>query len=199
MDIFIEIFGYFGTALVVISMMMTSVTKLRVINICGSIISATYAGIFNTWPIFVMNICLIVINTFHLVRSFLQKEQYSYVKTNYLDPTIERYINYYKKDIKKFYSSFNTQNLNNRDIYLIYSKSDIIGFIIGKTESQTLYIDLCYARKKYRYMIFTKIALTSLQKINIRVIKTNKQKTKFNKYLIKLGFKEQDDILVKYI
>jgi len=73
MNIYWEMFGYLGTALVVISMMMTSVTKLRVINVCGSVISAIYAAYGNAWPIVVMNICLIAINLFHLVREFRQK------------------------------------------------------------------------------------------------------------------------------
>ena len=59
-----EIIGYAGTILVVLSMMMTSVIKLRIINICGSILSMTYAIISNTWPIVLMNGALIIINIF---------------------------------------------------------------------------------------------------------------------------------------
>ena len=43
MDIYLEIVGYIGTILVVVSMMMSSLTKLRIVNICGSIISTVYA------------------------------------------------------------------------------------------------------------------------------------------------------------
>ena len=73
MDIYLEIVGYIGTILVVVSMMMSSLTKLRIVNICGSIISTVYAIICNTWPIAIMNICLILINLFHLVKGFIQK------------------------------------------------------------------------------------------------------------------------------
>ena len=41
----IEIFGYIGCIFVIISMLMTSVVKLRVINTVGSSISAVYAMI----------------------------------------------------------------------------------------------------------------------------------------------------------
>lgn len=67
-NIYLEIFGYIGTALVVLSMMMSSVTKLRIINMSGSVISAIYAGICNTWPIVVLNVSLFLINGFHLLR-----------------------------------------------------------------------------------------------------------------------------------
>ena len=75
MNIYLEIFGYIGTALVLLSMMMTSVTKLRVINMCGSVISAIYAAGSNTWPIVVMNICLIAINGYHLIRESRRKAE----------------------------------------------------------------------------------------------------------------------------
>lgn len=74
-NILIELFGYIGTILVVVSMMMTSVTKLRVVNMCGSVISAIYAAICGTWPIVVMNVSLFLINGFHLVRGHIAKKK----------------------------------------------------------------------------------------------------------------------------
>lgn len=73
-SIYLEIFGYIGTMLVVISMMMTSITKLRIVNMSGSVISAIYAGICGTWPIVVMNVCLFVINGLHLARMARAKD-----------------------------------------------------------------------------------------------------------------------------
>ena len=51
MNIWLEIFGYIGTALVIVSMMMTSVIKLRIINMCGGAISLIYALLCNAWPV----------------------------------------------------------------------------------------------------------------------------------------------------
>jgi hypothetical protein len=72
-NILIELFGYIGTILVVVSMMMTSVTKLRVVNMCGSVISAIYAAICGTWPIVVMNVSLFLINGFQLIKGAIAK------------------------------------------------------------------------------------------------------------------------------
>ena len=73
MNIYLEIFGYVGTALVVISMMMTSVTKLRILNLCGSVITAIYAGIQGTYPVLLLNVLLVGINVFHLLRGLCRK------------------------------------------------------------------------------------------------------------------------------
>lgn len=74
-SIYLEIFGYIGTALVVISMMMTSVTKLRIVNMSGSVVSAIYAGICGTWPVVVLNVSLFLINGFRLVKDNLLKKR----------------------------------------------------------------------------------------------------------------------------
>ena len=75
MEIFIEIFGYIGTALVLISMAMTSVVKLRVVNMCGSLISMIYAIIVNTWPVVFLNLGLIIINSIQLIRMKMESER----------------------------------------------------------------------------------------------------------------------------
>ena len=67
MNIYLEIFGYIGTALVIISMMMKSINKLRIFNISGALISMIYSIFVSAWPIVVMNGCLICINTYQLI------------------------------------------------------------------------------------------------------------------------------------
>lgn len=67
-NIYIELFGYLGSTLVVVSMLMASVVKLRVINMIGSVISASYALIIGSFPLVLMNVCLIAINAYNLVR-----------------------------------------------------------------------------------------------------------------------------------
>ena len=75
MDIYLEIFGYIGTALVIISMMMNSMLKLRIFNMCGALISMIYAVLRNTWPVAVLNFCLLAINLFQTVKELRQKKK----------------------------------------------------------------------------------------------------------------------------
>ena len=77
MNIYLELFGYAGTALVLMSMMMNSMTKLRIFNICGSVISMIYAALSNTWPVVFLNFGMIFINCVQLLRAKKQKEDTS--------------------------------------------------------------------------------------------------------------------------
>ena len=76
----IEIFGYIGSALVVVSMLMSSVVKLRVINVIGSVISGTYALIIGSFPLALMNGCLIVINIYNLSKLLKSEKHYELVE-----------------------------------------------------------------------------------------------------------------------
>ncbi len=65
--IWLEIFGYIGTALVLLSMMMTKLSLLRIFNVCGSVISAIYAYLSGAMPVVLLNVGLIVINLIQLI------------------------------------------------------------------------------------------------------------------------------------
>ena len=74
MNIYLEIFGYIGTALVLSSMLMTSINKLRILNIAGSVVSMFYSVIVNAWPVVFLNAGMITINIIQLIRAYRQKE-----------------------------------------------------------------------------------------------------------------------------
>ena len=61
-----EIIGYVGSGLVLVSFLMTSVVKLRLVNCVGGIIFAVYALLIHSYPTMIMNICLVLINLYYL-------------------------------------------------------------------------------------------------------------------------------------
>ena len=73
MNVLLEIFGYIGMALVLISMMLTSLKWLRIVNMSGAFICAIYGILTNTWPTAWLNIGLLFIQIVQLIR--LQKKE----------------------------------------------------------------------------------------------------------------------------
>ena len=73
MNIFFEIFGYIGSGLILLSMMMTSVEKLRWFNISGSVISMIYGAVMGTWPVVFLNVGTISINVVQIIRLHRKK------------------------------------------------------------------------------------------------------------------------------
>lgn len=71
----LELFGYLGTALVLISMLMTNIKWLRGINMAGGTISLIYAICTNTMPVVVLNASLILINGVQLTRAIISDKR----------------------------------------------------------------------------------------------------------------------------
>lgn len=83
MKIWLELIGYGGTALVLLSMMMTSVSRLRWLNLGGSVLSGFYAWMCGTMPVFILNLSLAVINAVQLIRLSRQKVKEEKYETNH--------------------------------------------------------------------------------------------------------------------
>ena len=92
MNIYLEIFGYIGTALVIVSMMMRSILKLRIFNMCGGFISLIYAIFVNTWPVVVLNACLISINFVQTGRELREKGDVTLLQVSANDPTAKHLL-----------------------------------------------------------------------------------------------------------
>ncbi|MBP8213899.1 MAG: YgjV family protein [Propionivibrio sp.] len=64
----IEWFGYAASILVAISLTMSSIVKLRWLNLAGAAMFSTYGFIIGALPVGFLNLFIVVINVVHLVR-----------------------------------------------------------------------------------------------------------------------------------
>ena len=98
-----ELIGYVGSALVVISMLMTSVVRLRVINLVGSLIFTCYALLIRSYPTAAMNLSLVGINIWHLIRLLRTKKHYDLIPTDPKDGYLAYLLQTGMDDILTFF------------------------------------------------------------------------------------------------
>lgn len=95
-SILIELIGYLGSALVVVSMLMTSVIKLRVINMIGSGVFAAYALMIHSYPTAFMNFFLVLINVYNLVRLLKDEKHYDLIDGKTDESFLTYFLEHYK-------------------------------------------------------------------------------------------------------
>ena len=66
METFIEILGYLGMALVVLSFTMKNIVLLRVINILGALLSGIYGYITKIFSYYITKNCVCPVSRIHL-------------------------------------------------------------------------------------------------------------------------------------
>lgn len=69
MDLFMDIVGYFGTALVVLSFMTNSLFKLRLLNAIGAFFVTIYAVYTHAIPVVLLDGFIVIINVIQLWRN----------------------------------------------------------------------------------------------------------------------------------
>jgi hypothetical protein len=72
---YLEFLGYLASTLVAISLMMRSLTKLRVINLSGSLLFTVYGFYIGAYPVAAVNAFIVLINIFYLQKQIGGKAQ----------------------------------------------------------------------------------------------------------------------------
>ncbi|GAA0713541.1 YgjV family protein [Paraclostridium ghonii] len=69
----IEYVGYIASAFIVISLMMTSIVQLRIINSIGCILFFIYGLSVNAYPVVISNFLIVIINLYYLYELYRKK------------------------------------------------------------------------------------------------------------------------------
>ncbi len=69
----LEMVGYLSSVLILISFLMSSVVKLRIVNSVGTSIFTVYAFLTKSYPTAMLNMCLVAINVYYLYRYMKEK------------------------------------------------------------------------------------------------------------------------------
>ena len=146
----VELIGYLGSVLVVISMLMTSVVRLRVINLIGSAIFTCYALLIKSYPTAAMNLFLVGINVYHLVRLLKVKKNYDLVATDMENSYITYLLEKNKDDILRWFPEFSLPD-EPGIAYLVCCDSNPAGLFLGRAAGNgSIEVLLDYATSVYR-------------------------------------------------
>ncbi len=194
---YIELFGYLGSTLVVVSMLMASVVKLRVINMIGSVISATYAFIIGSFPLALMNLCLIAINAYNLVRLLRVKNHYDLIETTAEEGFVRYFLDRHEADIRHYFPEFCAQTAVGK-AYVTCCNGNPAGVVLGCEAEDTLEVALDYTTHTYRdcsvaAFLYPQLARKGWRALRFAGVCAPQHET----YLKKMGFIRVQDGFIK--
>lgn len=198
-SLLIEIFGYIGSVLVVISMLMSSVVKLRVINMIGSIISGIYAFISGALPLFVMNVCLLIINLYNLHKLLHTTKEYDLVDGKSDDAFLAYLLERYREDINIYFPEFSGSMQENDVVYIVCHNGIPAGVLMGqRLKNDVIDVVLDYSTPAYRDCSVGTFLYMKLHEHGVKTLKFAQQKSEAHiTYMKKMGFENENGIYVK--
>ena len=194
----IEIFGYIGSALVVISMLMSSIVKLRVINMAGSVISCIYAIICHAMPLAVMNICLIIINAISLYKLLRTKQEYELVEGASGESFVGYFLDRYGQDIKTFFPGFDRSQAAGKKAFVVCCNGTPAGLLLGDAQGDLLDVLVDYSTPAYRDCSVGNYLYPTLAGKNIHTLRFAGRVSEGHRpYLNKMGFELKDGVYIR--
>lgn len=195
----IEAFGYLGSILVVVSMLMTSVKRLRIINTTGSVIFAIYALIIKSYPTAFMNFCLVAINVYQLYQLGRKARHFHLIKTDAKSGELRYLINYYQGDIIHFFPDFVPEEPGD-SAYLVVCDAAPAGLLLGEEkEDGTFEIGIDYSTPVYRDCSVGTFLFSHLKEYGVKRAVFRGKSVEHEAYMKKIGFTEQDGAFVKVL
>ena len=190
----IELIGYLGSALVVVSMLMTSVVRLRVINTIGSIIFTCYALIIHSYPTAFMNLCLVAINIYHLMRLLREEKQYDLIMTDGDDHYVSYLLAKNRDDMNLWFPG-GVEKVADADLVcLVLCDSNPAGVLLAKTEGDgKADILLDYATPVYRDTTVGRYLYEKLAQQGYRTLSCSSHNPGHTPYLEKMGFVKEEE------
>ena len=193
----IEIVGYIGSFLVLVSFLMTSVFRLRVVNTIGSVIFAIYALIIKSYPTAIMNICLVLINLHFLWNMRKESKSYELVETSATDGFVDYLVDKHRGDILACFPGIGLDFAPTDRAYIVCHEDAPVGLTIGRTQGDRLELLLDYSLPAYRDFSIGTFLFSRLPSKGYASVSYAGPDQNHAAYLTNMGFSKQDGVYIK--
>ncbi|MCR5344172.1 MAG: hypothetical protein K6E70_12510 [Butyrivibrio sp.] len=188
-----EIIGYIGSALVLLSFMMVSVYKLRIVNTIGSLFCVIYGILINAYPTVIMNVALVAINVYYLGKMLNTEKNYDLVRVSGDDGLTRYTIDRNKDDIAKCFPGISMDFSKVNAGFVVCHEGKPVGIMLGNLKEHTLDIKLDYSVPQYRDFSIGEFLMANLVHEGIDKLIYKGSDENHKAYLAKTGFVEKGD------
>jgi hypothetical protein len=150
----VDALGWFGSALLVFSLLQARILRLRVLNTVACVILVVFNGLIGVWPMVAMNVVLAAINLFFITRMLRQRgdeRAYAVLQVREDDTYLGHFLDVHRSDIARFFPQFTVGEPAGRSAYLVEHGDETVGVIVVRdTGGGTAQVELDYVTPRFR-------------------------------------------------
>ncbi len=144
-----ELVGYVASALVVTSLAMTSVVRLRVISLAGSVAFVVYGVLIGSIPILVTNAAIAALNVWFLSKELGGRRDLGAVMVPSDSPFLTDFLRHHVSEIRQFQPDYDPGAPF--DFALVLMRDGLpAGAVLGQRHDDTLDVTLDHVLRAYR-------------------------------------------------
>lgn len=191
----LELLGYSASALIAVSMMMSSILRLRLLNMAGAMGFAIYGLCIGAYPVTVLNGITVSVNAFYLLRLLRAKEYYHLLKLRPDSVYLPCFLDFYGAEIRRILPGFQYHPSENQLALIILRDCNPVGVFIAEPKpGGVLRVVLDFVIPAYRDLKIGRFLFVEqaefFRERGIREIIIAPRTKKFGAYLAKVGFEE---------
>lgn len=189
----LELLGYGASALVAISVMMSSVLRLRLINLVGAAGFALYGLLIHAYPVAAMNGFIAVVNAVYLARMLRAREYFRLLTLRPDSDYLRYFLAFYAKDILRILPDFEYRPADRQVTLFILRDCAPAGVFIAREEGDgVLRVVLDFVIPRYRDLKIGRFLFVDqadfFRERRVREIVVSPRTEDFGAYLVKVGF-----------
>ena len=189
-----ELIGYLGSALVVASLSMKSILRLRLVGLAGAIVFCTYGILIAAYPIVITNLVIVGIHSYFLRQLLGSKPVFTVLEVRQGSRYLEHFIDHYVDDIRQnFLPDFHYEPRDNR--YRAFILRDMVPaglFICDFDGSDTGQVQLDYVIPAYRDLKVARFLYSARSSIfadpRVTHLESPPGTKQYREYLERMGF-----------
>ncbi|MEC9465699.1 MAG: hypothetical protein VX834_07940 [Myxococcota bacterium] len=191
----IECVGYVASVLVAVSLTLSNIRALRVVNLAGALVFTVYGFLVSAYPVAAVNGFIVLVNIFYLVRSEKKSEEaFTLITTDSEDALVRRFLGFYGSDIRTFFPEFSADESESLVCHVVLRDMVPAGVFIhrqpgaGRIDVLVDYVVPAY--RDYRNATFLYGALQVwLIGHGVDKMSTSSHVASHRRYLKKMGFR----------
>jgi GNAT superfamily N-acetyltransferase len=190
---FLNLFGYAASALIAVSLMMSSILRLRLINLAGAASFAVYGLLIHAYPVAFLNSTIVLVNVYHLTRMLRTKEYFQLLKLRPESDYLKYFLSFYRKDIKRILPDFEYQpGTDQVTLFILRDCAPVGVFIAEEKTAGVLHVVLDFVIPRYRDLKIGRFLFVEqadfFRERGIKEIIIAPRTKGFGAYLVEVGF-----------
>jgi hypothetical protein len=150
----LDLFGWIGSALLIVSLLQTRVLRFRLLNLAASVILVIFNALLAVWPMVGMNVATSAINVFFITRMLRGRHSetaYHVLEVGPGDAYLRHFLGVHEADIEHHQPGFSVGQLGGDDLaFQVQSGDETVGVVLIHGEGEVAQVLLDYVTPRYR-------------------------------------------------
>lgn len=151
-DNWLDLFGWAGSALLIVSLLQTRVLRFRVLNLAASLSLVLFNALVEVWPMVGMNLATSAINLWFIVAMVRHRHDdkaFHVLQVSPQEAYFQHFLTVHATDISRFHPAYAGAEPDDL-AFQVLKGDETVGVVLIRREGDVAQVQLDYVTPRYR-------------------------------------------------